>query len=111
MIVYVAVMMLCAVALLYCGGSVYRGNLSLLHDYHRQHVREPVAYAKAAGRALLVLGGGTLLGGILPLFWADTGAILCGLGLFALSFVVFGVLIVRAQKRFNRPESHTPKEN
>ena len=80
---------------------IYRGNTSLIHDYHQGQVQDKVGYGKAFGKAMgviavsMALSGGIALFGEHPaLVWSSLGVLLIGLG-------VGIVALVRVQKKYN----------
>ena len=76
-----------------------RRMIRLIHDYHRANVRpEDVgAYTKRVGIALILLGVATAATGVVNFatrtFW--------GWIAFAVGFLVFFVIMHRAQKKYN----------
>lgn len=74
-------------------------KIGLIHDYHRVNVRpEDVgAYTKRVGIALILLGVATAATGVVNFatrtFWGGIA--------FAVGFLVFFVIMHRAQKKYN----------
>lgn len=73
-------------------------KLSLLHDYHYQHVKEEdiPAYARRMGLGIIAIGAGIAVTGVLelclsPLWWVPLAA----------GFAVGIVILIAAQKKYN----------
>lgn len=99
----------CAIVGIVCivlGISNHKGNISSLHSYHRDNVKEEdkIPFGKAVGRGMLTIGGTLLVSGALSLvayFAADKGYMLIGQGVMIVGLVVGIVMLFRAMIKYN----------
>ena len=73
-------------------------RISLIHDYHYRHIKpsDVPAYTRLMGIALLLMGAGCCISGIIMLFAPEYACIAMVFGLFA------GLLVMnKAQKTYN----------
>ena len=101
MLPYAIIMLAVAALVALISLLIYRGKTQLVHDYHRQNVKDHVAYGKAFGKAMGILAFAMGLSGIIALFgekpvvaWTAVAVLLLGLG------VGFAMLL-RVQKKYN----------
>lgn len=75
-------------------------RVQLIHSYHHSRVKEEdkKAYTKGIGQALMLLGAGCLMTGLVN-FLGDTWR---GWWAFVVAFLAFLGLALRAQRRYNR---------
>ena len=88
------------ILLLVLGWLIWKKQMiHLIHDYHYRKVKEAdvPAYTRQMGIALIWMGVGSLLTGIINLAF-QTGA---GWILFVIGFVVGSVLMFKAQMKYN----------
>lgn len=73
-------------------------KVSLLHDYHYQHVKESdiPAYTRQVGIGLIVIGAGIMLTGLLELLYSSFWWIPLAAG-----FVTGLIVFYAAQKKYN----------
>ena len=84
----------------YLGWEIWKkGKISLIHDYHHKKVKETdkKAYTAMMGKALLAIGSGIILTGIID-FLTHT---LCGWWIFGIAFLVGLIIITYAQVKYN----------
>ncbi len=93
---------LTAVALTVVGILLYRGHTSLVHAHHRTHVRDHQGYGKAMGRATLALAAFLLAAGVLSLAMGEKSGGLYALPVVVMGLGVYAVLVLHAQRRYNR---------
>ena len=101
MILY-AVIMFVAAALI--GGialSIYRGNTTLIHDYHQEKVTDQTAYGKAFGKAMFVISASLLLSGILSLFGDSEPVAMIALATLFIGLTIGIIGIIVVQKKYN----------
>ena len=84
-----------------------KGNLSLLHSYHKKRVSEEdkIPFGRAIGLGTLVCGGGLLLNGIFYLIHLVSSMqifLYIAMALLILGLVVGIVLIIYALLKYNR---------
>lgn len=99
MIIYVIVMLAVSAVFAAMAVLIYKGKTDLIHDYHRQHVKDELAYGKAFGKAMAVISGSMAVSAITALFgvrliWAALAVLFGGIvaGIIALLYV---------QKKYN----------
>ena len=99
MIAYAVIMFLVAILFFAVAIRIYKGDTSLIHDYHQTKVQDKAAYAKAFGKAMAIMAGTIAVSGIIALFgeslmWLATAVLLAGqaAGIIA---------IIRVQKKYN----------
>lgn len=95
-------MSLIGLAFLVIGWLLWKKQrITLIHGYHYTHVREAdkPAYTARMGKACLVMGLGCLLCGFISTAF-DTG---WGWAAFAICFPLGCLMMLDAQKLFNRP--------
>ena len=98
---------ICGLVCIRMGISMKRGNISLLHDYHRSRVGETdgPALGRAAGRGTILVGVSVLILGVCmaAALLLDTTAFLwAGMAFFAAGLTVGTVQIARAVNRYNK---------
>ena len=76
MTAYSVVLFIIATIILFWGFSLYRGNLSSLRPNSYRRVKDKVAYGKAMGKAVFVMGVPQVLAGIIALFGEKTVAVI-----------------------------------
>ena len=67
MTAYSVVLFIIATTILFWGFSLYRGNLSSLRPNSYRRVKDKVAYGKAMGKAVFVMGVPQVLAGVIAL--------------------------------------------
>ena len=86
--------------LCYMGWVIWKKEkIQLIHDYHTKRVtkKDQKAYAALMGKALLLIGAGTALTGVID-FLTDTSN---GWLVFLACFCAGLIMILRAQKKYN----------
>ena len=79
--------------------QIYKGNINLIHDYHRSKVTDEAGYAKAFSRAMSVSAIAMVFSGVVSLLgesamWIAVAVLIIGL--------IAGIIaIVRVQKKYN----------
>ncbi len=99
MLLYSIILFGAAAVFMGVGIAIYKGNTSLIHDYHQTKVADKAAYGKAFGKALFVIAAVLLLSGIIGLL--DNLAVLAVAVLLAGLCVGVGC-IVAVQRKFNK---------
>lgn len=96
---YSIIMFAFAVLIIIAGILVYRGNTSLVHDYHQNNVtdKERPAYARAFSKGLFGIAATLIASGVLGLFNEMIAAIIV---LFA-GLIISVACLVRVQKKYN----------
>jgi hypothetical protein len=99
MIAYAVIMFLVAILFFAVAIRIYKGDTSLIHDYHQTKVQDKEAYGKAFGKAMAIMAGAMAVSGIIALFgerllWTAPAVLLAGqaAGIIA---------IIRVQKKYN----------
>lgn len=67
MLIYCIIMFIMSAAFTGVSIAIYKGNTDLIHAYHQTKVTDKAAYARAFGKALLVIAAALLLSGIVSL--------------------------------------------
>ncbi len=97
MTLFSIILLLTGIALTVIGILLYKGRTSLVHSYHRAYVRDHAGYGKAMGVASLALAAFLLAGVVASLLWSYAE----GMAAVAAGFLVYAVLVIRAQRRYN----------
>ena len=98
---------ICGLVCIRLGSSMMKGNISLLHDYHRSRVEEKdgPALGKKAGSGMILVGAGLLAFGILmaaALLLDSTVFLWMGMALFVAGLLVGTVRMMRAVNQYNK---------
>ena len=103
MTAYSVVLFIIATIILFWGFSLYRGNLSSLRPNSYRRVKDKVAYGKAMGKAVFVMGVPQVLAGIIALFGEKTVAVILTVVISFGGFLagLFGMLKVE-DRRINQ---------
>ena len=99
MLLYSVILFAAAAAFMGVGIAIYKGNTSLIHDYHQTKVADKAAYGKAFGKALFVIAAALLLSGIIGLL--DNWAVLA-VAVLLVGLCVGVGCIVAVQIKFNK---------
>lgn len=84
----------------YLGWQIWKKEkIALIHDYHHKKVQntDKKAYTKQIGKAMLVIGSGIILTGIVD-FFTDS---LWGWCIFGLGFSIALLMMIHAQIKYN----------
>lgn len=101
MYLYSAILFAVSFIFIVVGVLIYRGNVNLIHAYHRSKVKDNSAYGKAFGKALLVFPLVMLLAGAIALFGELKAIVLFSIFVL-LSGITIGIaLIVTVQRKYN----------
>ena len=102
MILYSVIMFLAAIPMLVISIAIYKGNTSLIHDYHQTKVKDKSAYGKAFGKALTIVSMALLLSGVISLFGnSETLAMISLVVLFVGLFIGIACIVV-VQAKYNK---------
>ena len=98
---------ICGLVCIRLGSSMMKGNISLLHDYHRSRVEEKdgPALGKKAGSGMILVGVGLLAFGVLmaaALLLDNTLFLWIGMALFVAGLVAGTVRMMGAVKQYNK---------
>jgi len=99
MTAYATILFLTAALLGVVAVLIYKGNINLIHDYHRTKVTEKTAYGKAFGKAMGVMAGTMVLSGAVALL--GEGAVWIAIAVLMIGFVIGMIAIVWVQKKYN----------
>ena len=91
-------MVLCGLLFLYLGYLIWKKEMiGLIHDYHYTKVKESdkKAYTGMMGKALTVIGAGTILSGMMLLL-SEKYSIVC-----VISFMIGLIMMIYAQIKYN----------
>ncbi|MBR5947797.1 MAG: DUF3784 domain-containing protein [Clostridia bacterium] len=102
MIVYVIIMLVAAVQMLGFGIAIFRGNASLIHDYHRKNIEKGDAkrYARAFSVGLFIIAAAFFASGLAALIIGERA------GIATILLPIIGLaagitVIVLVQKKYN----------
>ena len=101
MILYAVIMFLVAILFGILAASISKGNIQLIHDYHRTRVTDPKAYGKAFGKALLIVGLTPLVSGIIGFFGDSKPFVITAIAVLLIGFCVGLTCICIVQKKYN----------
>lgn len=99
MIVGALVFFIVALALIICGIAIWNGKTNLIHDYHRENVKDLKNYGIAMGKAILGMGSFGLCAAILFLFGENLVWIAAGIFVFGIASMM--IVIYFIQKKYN----------
>ena len=101
------ILLLIGISFILIGISNRRGNVSMLHSYHRKRVTEEdkIPFGKMVGLGMIIIGGAMLAYG--GLLFASTSLNMIifahiGNGVMALGFVSGSFFIFKAMKKYNK---------
>lgn len=99
---YFELLLLAVIGIICCymGWRIWKKEqITLIHDYHYTKVKEKdkKPYTKRMGQALILMGAGMALTGIVDFVTFS----MCGWIIFGVSFCVGLVMMVRAQMKYN----------
>lgn len=103
MIAYSALMFAAAVLFLGLAAAIYRGNIALIHAYHRTHVKEADRrqYGKSFSKGLLVLAASLACSGGIALWGTATSIVMTAISVLFIGLLASFIVIARVQKKFN----------
>ena len=102
MVLYAIIMFLAAVPMGWVSIAIYRGNTSLIHDYHQTKVSDKVAYGKAFGKAMLIISAALLLSGVVSLLDDTETMAMVSLAVLFAGLIVGIACIVAVQIKYNK---------
>ena len=102
MVLYATIMFLAAVPMGWVSIAIYRGNTSLIHDYHQTKVSDKVAYGKAFGKAMLIISAALLLSGVVSLLDDTETMAMISLAVLFAGLIVGIACIVAVQIKYNK---------
>lgn len=102
MVLYAIIMFLAAVPMGWVSIAIYRGNTSLIHDYHQTKVSDKVAYGKAFGKAMLIISAALLLSGVVSLLDDTETMVMISLAVLFAGLIVGIACIVAVQIKYNK---------
>ncbi|MBR3504830.1 MAG: hypothetical protein IKO07_11415 [Clostridia bacterium] len=99
MLAYTLIMFATAALFVAVGAAIYRGNLSLIHDYHQKNVKESErgAYGRAIAKGLFILAAALCLSGIIAL----AGAMGVSVAALFIGSAVSIAVLIRVQRKYN----------
>jgi len=98
--IYGVILLLTGSAIFLVSLEIFRGRTDLIHDYHQKRVKDKKAYARAFGKAMMLLSLSLVLSGIVSL-WGEKAMDLSLWILFACMAVsLIGIVLV--QRRYNQ---------
>jgi hypothetical protein len=106
MIMDVVASVIVGVVFIALGIRNHKGNISSLHSYHRDNVKEEdkIPFGKAVGLGMLIIGGALIVNGALSLVTyivADEVYMLIGKIVMTVGLLVGIIGILRATKKYN----------
>ena len=101
MVLYSIILFLTGVPMAGISLAIYRGKTSLIHEYHQTRVTDQAAYAKAFGKAMLVIASSLLLSGIISLFGDSEKIILLAVAVLLVGLIIGFICIFLVQKKYN----------
>ena len=101
MLLYSAIMLLVGAALAAVGIAIYKGKTELIHEYHRERVKDRVAYGKAFGKSMLMVSGSLLISGAVGLLGDSDAIVTIALWVLFVGLLTGILCIIAVQKRFN----------
>lgn len=94
------VLVMVGILFLYLGWQIWKKEkITFIHDYHHKKVKDidKKAYTGQMGKAMLVIGAGTILTGMIDFITVS----LFGWWLFAIGFLIGLVMMIHAQIKYN----------
>lgn len=86
--------------ILFClGGNIYKGNLSLVHKYHQEKVKDIKGYSKSLGLLIIIYGLGTLISFFVGLLVSSDSYIPDII--FIISSLIFVIKFIIIQRKYN----------
>ena len=91
------------IAILFGGISIaiYRGKVSLIHDYHQTKVTNKSAYGKAFGKAMFVVSMALLLSGIVGLLGDSETIAMIAVAILFIGLIIGIACMIVVQKKYN----------
>ena len=103
MLLYTMIMVAAGISFVWLGSRISRGEISLIHDYHRQNVKEEekAAYGKAFSKGMFGMAASMNGSGVAALFGDSRPVMITSLAILFLGFAVSIAVLLRAQKKYN----------
>ena len=101
MILYAVIMLLVAILFGILAASISKGNIQLIHDYHRTRVTDPKAYGKAFGKGMWGMAGTMAASGIVSLLGSSGAIMWIAVAVLAIGFLLSLIQMVKVQKIYN----------
>ena len=91
------------IAILFGGISIaiYRGKVSLIHNYHQTKVTNKSAYGKAFGKAMFVVSMALLLSGIVGLLGDSETIAMIAVAILFIGLIIGIACMIVVQKKYN----------
>ena len=102
MVLYSIIMFLTAVPMVGISIAIYRGNTSLIHDYHQTKVTDKAAYGKAFGRAMFVVSMALFLSGIVGLSGRSKTIAMMAVAVLCIGLFLGIACMIAVQKKYNK---------
>ena len=101
MILYAVILFLVAILFGFLAVSISKGNIQLIHDYHRTKVTDPKAYGKAFGKGMWGMAGTMAASGIVSLLGSSGTLMWIAIAVLVIGFLLSLIQLVNVQKRYN----------
>lgn len=103
MLAYSIILFIVALLLLFIGISIRKGNINLIHDYHRNNIseNEKTGYEKEFSDGILILCGTLFISGGLPLFGESRWLFWASLAVLGAGIITAIVKLILVQKKYN----------
>lgn len=103
MLIYTLIMVGISIPFVWLGIRINRGDLFLIHDYHRKHVKEEekAAYAREFSRGMFGMAASMTASGVAALLGESGGFMAASLVVLFLGFAVCVAVFLRVQKKYN----------
>lgn len=103
MLAYSIIMFAATVLFLGLSAAIYRGNIHLIHEYHRKKVKDEdiIEYGKSFAKGLFLIALSTLFSGTVALLGETVHVALIAVGSLFIGILIASISIARVQKKLN----------
>jgi len=91
------ILFLTSLLLIILGVSIYKGNIELIHSYHRENVTDKIGYGKAMGKSLIVFSLPLIVSGVIAFFVENLLPVI----VLIVGMVVGFIFIIKTQNKYN----------
>ena len=83
--------------------AIYRGRITLIHDYHWRHVTDRPGYCRAMGVSIAGIGVFSLISGVIPLLpiGGEDELISASVAVFVVGFAGCMLAVWLVQRKYN----------
>ena len=101
MLTYGIIMFIFSVVFLWISITIYKGRTDLIHDYHREKVKDNAAYGRAFGKALSTIGITMIVSGIVAILGEEDKLSIIAVCILIAGLIISTICIVNVQKKYN----------